>query len=137
MTKEYWLNLPVKDVARATEFFKRIGFTQNDKIPNKNMSCVVVGEKKLSVILVGEETFRGFTQRSPADTSLASEVLISFDAASREEIDETARKVVDAGGEVFSPPAEMDGWMYGFGFADLDGHRWNMLHMDFSRAPQS
>jgi len=23
-----------------------------------------------------------------------------------------------------------------FGFADLDGHRWNMVFMDFSKLPQ-
>ena len=33
--------------------------------------------------------------------------------------------------------AEVQGWMYGSGFTDLDGHRWNLLHMDMSRLPKS
>ena len=136
MTKELWVNLPVRDVAAAAEFFRRIGFALNDRFSNENMSCVVVGEKKNSVILVSEATFRNFTHGETLDARGGAEVLISFDAASREEVDETARKVAEAGGAIFSPPAETDGWMYGFGFSDLDGHRWNMLHMDFSRAPQ-
>ena len=68
--------------------------------------------------------------------NFGSEVLISFDAESREEVDETARKVFEAGGTVFSKLAEIQGWMYGFAFADLDGHRWNMVFMDFSKLPQ-
>jgi len=26
--------------------------------------------------------------------------------------------------------------MYGFAFADLDGHRWNQVYMDFSKMPK-
>ena len=28
------------------------------------------------------------------------------------------------------------GWMYGFGFCDIDGHRWNVLYMDMSKMPK-
>ncbi len=48
-------------------------------------------------------------------------------------MDETARKVFDANGTIFSEPAEIEGWMYGFAFADLDGHRWNQVFMDMSK----
>ena len=62
--------------------------------------------------------------------------MISFDAESPEEVDETARKVFDSGGKIFSEPAEIQGWMYGFAFADLDGHRWNQIYMDYSKMPK-
>jgi len=61
--------------------------------------------------------------------------LISIDAESREEVDEWAKKVTAAGGNVFAQPAENQGWMYGCAFADLDGHRWNVLYMDMSKMP--
>ena len=64
-------------------------------------------------------------------------MMISFDAESREEVDEMARKVFEAGGNIFGEPAEIQGWMYGFAFTDLDGHRWNQLYMDFSKMPQA
>lgn len=83
-----------------------------------------------------EEIFKGFTKSEISDTKAGSEVLISFDAESREEVDETAKKVWDAGGKIFSEPAEINGWMYGFAFADLDGHCWNMVFMDFSKLPK-
>ena len=136
MTKEIWLNLPVKDVAKSKEFFGRIGFMPNEKHASPDMVCFEVGEKKMTVLFFAEETFKGFTKSEVSDAKQGAEVLISFDAESREEVDETARKVFDAGGTIFSEPADIQGWMYGFAFADLDGHRWNMVYMDFSKLPQ-
>ncbi|MFC4476702.1 VOC family protein [Flavobacterium chungangensis] len=96
---------------------------------------MVVGEGHFVVMLFEEMLFSSFSQNSITDTKLSSEVLISIDAESREEVDELAEKVKEAGGNVFAPPAESQGWMYGCGFADLDGHRWNVLFMDFSKLP--
>ena len=136
MTKEIWLNLPVKNVAKSKEFFEKIGFTLNEKHSSPDMVCFEVGEKKTTVLFFAEETFQGFTKSDISDAKRGAEVLISFDAESRAEVDETASKVFEAGGTVFSEPAEIQGWMYGFAFADLDGHRWNMVFMDFSKLPQ-
>jgi predicted lactoylglutathione lyase len=96
---------------------------------------MVVGEGHFVVMLFEEMLFSSFSQNSITDTKSSSEVLISIDAESREEVDELAEKVKEAGGNVFAPPAESQGWMYGCGFADLDGHRWNVLFMDFSKLP--
>jgi len=60
-------------------------------------------------------------------------VLLSFDAASKEEVDELAAKAIAAGGTSSHKPYEMQGYMYGCVFSDLDGHRWNVLHMDMSK----
>lgn len=133
MTKEIWVNLPVKDVNKSKEFFSKIGWTLNEQRSNNEMACFAVGEKKITVLFFAEAVFKNFTQHEVADTSAGAEVLISFDAESREEIDETARKVSEAGGNVFAQPAEIQGWMYGFAFADLDGHRWNQVFMDVSK----
>jgi predicted lactoylglutathione lyase len=136
MTKELWINLPVKDVKKSKEFFSKIGFTPEEAHETADMTCVKVGEKNIAVLLFAEETLKGFMKNEISDTRNGSEVLISFDAESREAVDETARKVFEAGGTVFSEPAEIQGWMYGFAFADLDGHRWNQVYMDFGKLPQ-
>lgn len=137
MTKEIWLNLPVKDVNKSNEFFTKIGFEPQENQPCAEMCGFYIGEKKMSVMLVEEEMFKGFAQNAVSDVKTGTEILISFDAGSREEIDDTASKVFDAGGTIFSEPQEMQGWMYGFAFIDLDGHRWNQVFMDFSKLPQS
>lgn len=133
MTKQIWLNLPVKNVAKAKDFFWKIGFSFNEQHDTPSSTCMIIGEGNFVVMLFEELLFKSFTQNELTDTQSGSEILISIDAESKEEVDALAEKVKEAGGTVFSPPAESQGWMYGFGFADLDGHRWNVLYMDFSK----
>jgi uncharacterized protein len=137
MAKELWINLPVKDVEKSKEFFTKIGFSLNtEHCETGEMACVQLGEKKFNVVLIAENAFKSFTKNDLTDTKESTETLISFDAENTEEIDETARKVFEAGGRIFSEPAEIEGWMYGFAFCDLDGHRWNQVFMDMGKMPK-
>tara|TARA_R110000868_G_C10897676_1_gene764082 strand:- start:585 stop:995 length:411 start_codon:yes stop_codon:yes gene_type:complete len=136
MAKQIWLNLPVKDVKKSKVFFEEMGFSFNEKNETAHSVCMLVGDKNFVVMLFDETMFSGFVQNKITDTQSSSEMLISIDAESKKEVDELAKKVTDVGGIVFSKPAENQGWMYGFGFADLDGHRWNVLYMDFEKLPK-
>lgn len=136
MTKQIWLNLPVKNVAKAKEFFWKIGFSFNEQHDTPSSTCMVIGEGHFVVMLFEELLFKSFSQNELTDTGSSSEILISIDAENREEVDALAEKIKEAGGTVFSPPAESQGWMYGCAFADLDGHRWNVLYMDFNKLPK-
>jgi uncharacterized protein len=137
MPKEIWLNLPVKNVQRSKAFFSSIGFRFNEERSGGNESaCMLLGDKNVVIMLFEATMFAGFTKNILTDTQKSSELLISFDAQSREEIDEMAKRVVNAGGTIFAEPAENQGWMYGFAFMDLDGHRWNGLYMDLSKLPR-
>ena len=137
MTKKVWLNLPVKDLNKSKEFFGKLGFSFDTEYGNSaDCGCFIVGEDKFHVLLFPENTFKGFTKNELADAGKATEVLISFGAESREEVDELASRAFEAGGKIYGAPGEKDGWMYGCGFADLDGHRWNALYMDFSKMPK-
>ncbi|MNE03534.1 Glyoxalase-like domain protein [compost metagenome] len=136
MAKQIWLNLPVKEIVQSKIFFTKIGFSFNEQHDTDHSAAMLVGEKNFVVMLFEESMFEGFVQNKISDTNSSSEVLISIDAESREEVDELAQKVIEAGGTVFAKPAESQGWMYGCGFTDLDGHRWNVLFMDFGKLTQ-
>ena len=134
MTKDIWMNLPVKDVAKSKTFFSDLGFEFNPRFGDgANCAALMVGDKKVIVMLFEENAFKGFTQTQLADTKSSAEVLFSLSAEHKEEVDDFAKKVEKVGGTIISKPAESQGWMYGFSFADLDGHRWNMLYMDMSK----
>ena len=137
MTKEMWINLPVKDINRSKAFFTKLGFSVNEQRSNAELASLVIGEKNLAVNLFRDSIFETFSKNKIADAKQGTEVLFSIGAESREEVDEMLRKAVDAGGMVFSKSQEKDGWMYGCGFADLDGHRWNSLFMDMSKMPKN
>ena len=138
MIKNIWLNLPVANVAKSKEFFKAIGFKINPMHENaKDVSSFLIGENNFELTLFPNDVFKNFTHNEIADTKKGTEVLIHIDAQSKEEIDEMAKTVVKAGGKVFAEPAEWLGWMYAFGFEDLDGHRWSVLYTDISKMPPS
>lgn len=135
MVKELWINLPVKDVAKSRLFFEALGFSFGQHGNTANSASLQIGQKNIVVMLFDEATFKGFTNSEIASGETA-EVLMSIDAESKEEVDEMARKAVEAGGSSTHTPSEMKGWLYGCVFKDPDGHRWNVLHMDMSRMPK-
>ena len=137
MKNEFWLNLPVKDVQRSRDFFTAIGFTFADGPGNTATSAALqVGNKNMIVMLFEQSQFAGFTNHAVTDTSKSHEVLFSLGADSRDEVDELLAKVKVAGGTIVAEAGESQGWMYGGAFADLDGHRWNPLFMDFTKLPK-
>ena len=137
MTKEIWINLPVSDIKRSVDFFTKMGFTLNSNQPaTDNMASFFVGEKKFVLMLFTKDLFEGFCNHKTANTDAGTEVLFSLDAESKEEVDEMLQKAENAGGSIYAKGGEKDGWMYGGGFIDPDGHRWSMLYMDFSKLPR-
>ena len=136
MTKQIWLNLPVKDIGRSKEFFTALDFSFKENRSNATMLAMMVGDNNFPVMLFEESAFKKVVQNEITDTILSSEILISVDAQSREEVDQFAQKVTAAGGDVFAKPAENQGWMYGCAFSDPDGHRWNVLYMDMEKMPK-
>lgn len=136
MTKQFWLNLPVKDVAKSKTFFSSLGFTLNEHMGGTDSACFLIGQQNAVLMLFPESQMESFMQAKISDTKTGSEMLMSFDAESREEVEQLAAAAQANGGTVFSEPADIQGWMYGCGFTDPDGHRWNVLYMDMEKMPR-
>lgn len=114
---------------KSKEFFKALGFRMNERFADSNtMAGLVIGSHKSMIMLFSEETFQTFTNQPVADTQAGTEMLISVSVDNEEEVQALIQKAANAGGIVFAEPGERNG-MYGAGFCDLDGHRWNLLVM--------
>jgi predicted lactoylglutathione lyase len=135
MKNEIWINLPVKSIYRSEEFFTMLGFFFRHHKNGGNKAGFLIGDSNVVVMLFEEAMFESMVETRIADTSKGSEMLISIDVASREEVNQIFSKVIDAGGTIYGDPAESDGWLYGFGFIDLDGHRWNVINRDKNKMP--
>ena len=137
MKNEFWVNLPVKDLKKSKDFFIHLGFGIKEMTGNPtNIVILLAGEKDVAINLFEEKEFKGYSENEISDTKNATEVLFNIGAENKEEVDKFAEKVKKAGGEIYRGPEDKDGWMYGCGFTDLDGHRWSMLYMDMSKMPK-
>jgi len=109
-------------------FFSTLGFTFEPKYTNDSAACMVVG-KDIYVMLLTQAFFQTFTSKRLADANASTEVLVCLTCESREEVDSLVAKAVAAGGS--APRESKDhGFMYGHGFEDLDGHIWELVHME-------
>ena len=134
MATKIFVNLPVKDLNKSKEFFARLGFSFNEQFTDDKAACLVIGEN-IFAMLLREEFFKMFTKKESADAKKTTEALIAIDAESGQQVDDMVKKAAEAGGSIYRD-AEDHGWMYGHGFADLDGHQWEVLYMDEAALPQ-
>ena len=131
MTMMTFINLPVSDLAKATEFFSKLGFSFDPQFTDENATRMIVSDDS-SVMLVAEPFFKGFiTPQEIADTSKSREVIVGLSAESRELVDDLADTAIAAGAQSLGEPQE-DDFMYMRGFSDLDGHQWSFIYMDMS-----
>ena len=132
MHTQIYVNLAVRDLARSRVFFSALGYRFEPKFSNESGACLVLGENLFAMLLT-HDFFKRFTGKPLVDASHATEVLVGLNCGSRAEIDGLVAKALAAGGT--APRAPQDhGFMYGHGYHDLDGHIWELMHMDTSAA---
>jgi predicted lactoylglutathione lyase len=135
MAMQTFVNLPVNDLTKATEFFSAIGFSFDLQFTDENATRMIISDET-SVMLVAEPFFEGFiAPQDIADTSRSREVIVGLSTESREQVDDLAEKALAAGGQALGDP-EDQGFMYMRGFRDLDGHQWSFTYMDMSATPE-
>ena len=128
MSTKIFVNLPVKNLQRSVEFFTKLGYTFNAQFTDASATCMIISEDIYAMLLV-EDRFKTFIKKEIADATKTTEVLLGLSAESREAVDEMVNKAIAAGGK--APNDKQDqGFMYGWGYEDLDGHLWEIFGMD-------
>lgn len=125
---QIWANLPVEDVERTREFYTKLGFRLNEGRNGEQLASFIVGEDDFVVHFFHRDMYEKASGGKIADLSQGSEVMFTLSADSRDEVDQWAEKVRQAGGTLFSDPREGPGEMYGCGFSGPDGHKWNVFY---------
>lgn len=128
MSKQIFVNLPIKELDRSVKFFTALGFSFNPQFTDENATCMIVSEN-IFVMLLVEKYFKTFTHKPVVDATGSTEVLVCLSCEDRAEVDGLVRKALEAGGKA-PAPAKDYGFMYQHGFEDLDGHLWELVYMD-------
>lgn len=138
MAKQIFINLPVKDLKKSTEFYEKLGFKKNPMFSDDNASCMD-WSNEIVVMLLTQEFFKRFIPgKSIADARASTEVLLCLSMDSREEVDSFLKAAEQNGGKILDNQvaAENADAMYGKDVEDLDGHIWELLYMDMSQFPE-
>ena len=123
--KKIWANFSVKDANRTNQFYTQLGFKPNG----------TNNYPRLASFLFGDDDFviHFFEQGSQIDEYLtgvsknSNEIIFTLSAESEQEINEWVDNVNAAGGTIFQEPGRDENGYFSFGFADPDGHRFNVL----------
>lgn len=134
MFRQIFVNLPIKDLACSRAFFESLGLSFNSKFSNDQGACLEIGENIFAMLLT-EPFFKGFTKKPISDAHQSTEVLLALSLDSRAEVEAVMAKAIAAGATTPNPPVD-HGFMYQHGFADLDGHQWEVFWMDMAAAPE-
>ena len=133
MGRQIYVNLPVKHIQRSKAFFASLGFAFNPQFSDEKALCMIVADD-ICVMLLAAPFFQTFTNKPVADATKGTEVLVALSCENRDAVDEMVRKALAAGGR--APNPRMDhGFMLQHGFEDLDGHQWEVFHMEPGALP--
>lgn len=126
---QIYINLPVANLIKATDFYRTLGFSMNTQFSNEQASAMFFDDT-LSVMLLSHDFYRTFlpSGKSIADSHTV-EVLNALQFDSREAVDIFVDKALIAGGKKTIDSYD-HGFMYGRDFEDLDGHIWEAFWMD-------
>lgn len=133
MPTKLFVNLPVQDLKKSMDFYKKLGFTFNPQFTDKTAACMVISEENYAM-LVTHNKFRDFTPKAIADSHKTAEVLVAISRESRKDVDAMCNTAFKNGGRKYREPQD-HGFMYGWGFEDPDGHVWEPFWMDPAQAP--
>ncbi|AZA83748.1 glyoxalase [Chryseobacterium lactis] len=128
--KMIWANLAVANLERTQKFYEELGFKPNGPhTSNELVSFFVAGNEFIihfflkSVI---ENNLKMLTFNNSQDSN---EIIFTLSAETRDQVDQWADEVKNAGGQIVSEPESFGDNYYGFVFADPDGHKFNVFYM--------
>lgn len=131
-----FINLPVINLEKSTNFYQSLWFTKNDNFSNSDASAMVYDDN-LSVMLLTHNFYKNFlpSHQIVADSNRTCEVLNALQFDSREKVDDFFNKAINAWWKS-TIDAYDHGFMYGRDFEDIDGHIWEAFWMDENNIPQ-
>ena len=86
MSKMIFVNLPVRDLAKAKAFYEAIGAVNNPQFSDATSACMVVSDT-IFVMLLTHDKWAFFTKKPIADSRNASEAMLAISCDTRQAVD--------------------------------------------------
>ncbi|EOL43997.1 glyoxalase [Enterococcus phoeniculicola] len=120
-----FVNFPVTDVAKSTEFYAKLGFKKNEEFSNEATSSMV-WDDHFWIMLLNHEFYRQFIkEKEIIDAKKTSGVLVAISMDSADAVKKFAETAKENGGTYYSVPMGIpEDQMFSLEVQDPDG---NML----------
>ena len=125
--KKIWSNFTVSDLDRTTKFYTALGFKSNGR--NDDLTSFFMSNDHFIMHFFLKDALTANVEMEISDAHVANEIVFTLSAESKEEVDQWAKEVAQAGGKIVSEPKAFGEGYYGFLFADPDGHKFNVFYM--------
>lgn len=135
MSQQIFINLAVKDLQKALDFYSALGFSNNPQFSDDAGKCMVWSEH-IYLMLLTHEKFASFATKPIADTQSAVAGLYSLSTDSIESVNTMMENGLKQGGKEPHEPRNY-GFMYQRTIEDADGHTWELFFMDMSQFPKA
>ena len=133
MAKQIFINLAVKDLTKSTEFYTKMGFSNNPQFSDDSGKCMVWSDA-IFLMIMTHEKFASFATKPIADTKSGLAGLFSLSVDSLDEVNSISEAALNAGGT--EPVGIRDyGFMQQRTIEDFDGHTWEVFYMDITKFP--
>ena len=127
MLNSIFVNLPVENLKKSVDFFTELGFKFNAQFTDETSTCMIVNDT-VYVMLIEHAKFSGFIDK-PIAPKTSTEAIFAFSCESRDEVVALSTKAHALGARKINEPEDM-GFMFSWGFEDLDGHLWDLFWMN-------
>ena len=127
MVNSLFVNLPIANLKKSVEFFTELGFTFNPQFTDEQSTCMIISDN-IFVMLLEHAKFESFIQKKIASKD-TTEAILALSCDSVEEVKTLTQKALDMGARRVSEPEDM-GFMFSWGFEDMDGHLWDVFWMN-------
>ena len=128
MEKMMFTNLPVYDLKRSVDFYTALGFKFNPQFTTETATCMIIG-KYNCIMLLENDYFASFVDKPLAPTNKTVSCIVAITYDSEDEVRALCEKAFELGARRYKDPEE-HGFMFGWGFEDLDGHLWDLFWMN-------
>jgi uncharacterized protein len=122
-----WANLSVKDIVRTADFYTKLGFKSNMSRDSTELTSFLFGEDNFVIHFFRQDRLEDAMNGKTADLKDGNEVMFSLSAEREEEVRAWADNAKEAGGTIFREAKPDENGYYYCGFADPDGHMFNVL----------
>ena len=127
MINSLFCNLPITNLNKTVAFFGELGFKFNAQFTDAESTCMIVSDN-IFVMLLEHRKFQSFIKKDIAAPT-TTEAILSLSCDSKDDVLRLANKAFELGGKQVNEPEDM-GFMFSWGFEDLDGHLWDLFWMN-------